>query len=169
MSNIYIVRHGQTTWNIEKRIQGHANAELTEKGRRQGDLVAERLKDENIDIIYSSDLDRARITAEKIGKLSGTRVIVDRELRDMSFGIWEGMLFSDVKKKIVTSSLVRVSSTSVILQDSTRIRDNHYRALRSRAPTIDTRQRKLIPILRSNLDFYLRGDSDLGGRGACLC
>lgn len=99
MSKIYIVRHGQTTWNIEKRIQGHANADLTETGRQQADLIARRLKNEEIDAIYCSDLDRARITAEKIGLLNGAKVIVDKELREMSFGVWEGMLFSDVEKK----------------------------------------------------------------------
>src|SRR5947209_3048133 len=72
-------------------------------------------------------------------------------------------------RSIVTSSLVPASPNSVILQDRTTIIDNHYRALRSLAPTIDTRQRKLNPILRSNLDFYSREDSDLGGCGACLC
>lgn len=99
MTKIYIVRHGQTEWNIQGKIQGHANAPLTEKGLGQGELVANRLKDEVIDVIYASDLDRARITAEKISKSTGAKLIITEELREMSFGIWEGMLFTEVKEK----------------------------------------------------------------------
>ncbi len=97
MTNLYIVRHGQTEWNIQGKIQGHKNANLTEDGLKQGDKVAERMASEKIDIIYSSDLDRARITAEKISKTTGAKLIVTEELREMNFGVWEGEFFKDVK------------------------------------------------------------------------
>lgn len=99
MTKLFIVRHGQTEWNILKKIQGHANASLTETGLLQGDMVAKRLGKEDIDIIYSSDLDRAKITAGKISQATNAQLILTEELREMSFGIWEGMLFEEVKAK----------------------------------------------------------------------
>lgn len=98
MTRIYIVRHGESEWNIIRKIQGFKNAPLTERGLAQGDKIAQRLRDVKLDAIYASDLDRARITAEKIAAANGADLTITESLREMSFGIWEGMLFSEVQE-----------------------------------------------------------------------
>ena len=66
-NTIYIVRHGQTEWNILGKTQGHGDSNLTAKGREQAELLAESMTKYPIDYIYSSDLGRAYQTAEIIG------------------------------------------------------------------------------------------------------
>ena len=66
MGRLLIVRHGETVWNAEGRIQGHSDTSLSERGVLQAQAVAERLADTQIDAAYSSDLVRASDTAKKI-------------------------------------------------------------------------------------------------------
>ena len=70
-----IVRHGETVWNKEDRIQGHINIDLTEKGIEQAKSNAETLKGEKIDAIYSSDLSRAIVTTEHINKYHKCKIV----------------------------------------------------------------------------------------------
>lgn len=98
MTRLYIVRHGQTKWNIESRAQGSKNIELTEKGREQAKLLAQRIKDYEIDCIYSSDLDRAFDTAMMIGKEKNLQVSKIEGLREMCFGEWEGLTNDKIKE-----------------------------------------------------------------------
>jgi len=88
---IIFVRHGETVFNIESRYQGHTDAELSELGRRQAAGVAERLKDEKIDAVYSSDLSRASETAQEVAKFHNLQVQTDERLRECAFGEWEGL------------------------------------------------------------------------------
>ncbi len=99
MTRIHLVRHGESEWNILKKIQGHANAPLTTKGLKQAEQVAKKFKNMDIDVVYSSDLDRARITAETIASYSSVDLHVREDLREMNFGVWETMLFSEVQEK----------------------------------------------------------------------
>jgi 2,3-bisphosphoglycerate-dependent phosphoglycerate mutase len=89
---VWAVRHGETDWNVAKRIQGHADrAELTPLGRQQAWLAAHELRSEPVDGVYSSDLLRARQTAAVIADLLGCEVRTDRRLRERSFGELEGL------------------------------------------------------------------------------
>jgi probable phosphoglycerate mutase len=90
MTQIGLIRHGITSWNIENRAQGHADIPLNELGRRQAISLAKRLKDEEWDIIYSSDLSRAKVTAEVVAESLGLNVITDERLREMNCGEIEG-------------------------------------------------------------------------------
>lgn len=91
MNKFFIVRHGQTEWNLQKKFQGSLNSNLTVLGEEQARKLAESLKNKEIDHIYSSDLGRAFRTAEIISQAVGKPVNVAKSLREMSFGIWEGM------------------------------------------------------------------------------
>lgn len=90
---IYLVRHGETQWNIEHRIQGHKDSPLTQKGREQASFLGEKLKNVHFDAVFSSDLGRARQTAELITLSKKMAIQTTQALRERSFGPNEGMSF----------------------------------------------------------------------------
>jgi probable phosphoglycerate mutase len=87
---IALVRHGVTDWNYDARAQGQSDIPLNAEGRRQAEAVAARLSSERWDAIYSSDLARARSTAEAICRLTGHALVTDPRLRERNMGIAEG-------------------------------------------------------------------------------
>ncbi|EOI3567232.1 2,3-diphosphoglycerate-dependent phosphoglycerate mutase GpmB [Cronobacter dublinensis] len=89
MLQVYLVRHGETQWNAEQRIQGQSDSPLTEKGEHQAMQVAQRAKALGITHIISSDLGRTRRTAEIIAQGCGCDVILDARLRELDMGILE--------------------------------------------------------------------------------
>lgn len=97
-NTFYIVRHGQTNWNILGKTQGHGNSDLTQKGEEQAFELAKAIKEYPIDYIYSSDLGRAVQTAEIVGDQIGVKVNQTKSLREMGFGDWEGLLIDEIKK-----------------------------------------------------------------------
>ncbi len=91
MTTLLLVRHGETDWNAEGRLQGHTDRPLSEYGRRQARRLAEELVDEPLDAIYASDLARARETAEIVGERLTLPVMLDGDLREKDWGTWEGL------------------------------------------------------------------------------
>ena len=91
MGRLLIVRHGETEWNAEGRIQGHTDVALSDKGRRQASLVAERLSGVPIDMAYSSDLLRASETAQWILEKRDLPLQALPELRERYYGVFEGL------------------------------------------------------------------------------
>jgi probable phosphoglycerate mutase len=91
-TKIILIRHGETAWNAEGRIQGHLPVPLNERGMAQAEAVALHLRSIHFDAIYSSDLLRARQTADAIVELSGHEVQEDQRLREWDLGILSGML-----------------------------------------------------------------------------
>ena len=94
---LYIVRHGKTIWNKERRLQGSIDIELAEEGIEAAELLHDQLISSNItfDRIYSSPLKRAKKTAEIIRGLNDTDIIIDQRLREISFGVEEGAFYAD--------------------------------------------------------------------------
>lgn len=88
---LYVTRHGQTEWNVERRMQGHGDSPLTQKGIDNARLLGKRLMDVKFDHVYSSPLNRAKRTAELIMENRQTDIKLCPELKEMGFGIWEGM------------------------------------------------------------------------------
>ena len=95
---IYIVRHGETDWNKLKRLQGSVDTELNEYGRELAQKTGYALMDTPIDIIYSSPLKRAYETAELIRNNRDIEIFTDDRIREISFGHFEGMNFSELIK-----------------------------------------------------------------------
>jgi len=91
MTELLLVRHGETDWNAEGKLQGHTDRPLNDYGRRQAQALADRLAGESIDAVYASDLSRARETAEILGEQFGLAVVVDPDLREKNWGNWEGL------------------------------------------------------------------------------
>ncbi|MHA1186136.1 MAG: histidine phosphatase family protein [Candidatus Heimdallarchaeota archaeon] len=95
---ILVIRHGQSTGNLNRIFQGQGAFPLTDKGKIQAVLVAKKIKDsfESIDCIYSSDLIRAKESTEIIGNILGrSKVIFDQRLREHDCGVLEGKVFSE--------------------------------------------------------------------------
>lgn len=100
MTRLILVRHGQTDWNTERRIQGGTDIPLNEEGRQQAHLLAQRLKDEPLDHIYSSHQIRAKETAEIIAQFHPhTPFTVRWDLGEYNLGILEGMKIEEVHEK----------------------------------------------------------------------
>jgi broad specificity phosphatase PhoE len=96
MTELFLIRHGETTWNIRKLIQGSENPSLSELGIKQAEMLAERFASTPVDAIYASDLKRAAQTAEIIAEKKGLPVHFREGLRELCFGEWEGKPFSEV-------------------------------------------------------------------------
>ena len=91
MTTLLLVRHGETDWNADGRLQGQTDRPLSEFGRRQARALADELEGDELEAIYSSDLVRARETAEILGERLGLPVVLDPELREKDWGTWEGL------------------------------------------------------------------------------
>ncbi|MCI8411819.1 MAG: histidine phosphatase family protein [Clostridia bacterium] len=87
---VLMTRHGQTDWNVERKVQGKADIELNEKGIEQAKITSEKLKDEKIDIIISSPLKRAKQTAEIINEKLNCPIIYEEGISERDFGEFEG-------------------------------------------------------------------------------
>lgn len=88
---IYITRHGETEWNRAGKMQGWKNSNLTEKGIENAKKLGESLKQINFDCIYCSPLGRAVETAKCIRGDKETQIVLKESLKEMGFGLWEGM------------------------------------------------------------------------------
>jgi len=96
---VLIVRHGVTRWNKEARYQGQTDIPLSEDGIAQAQAVGRRLAPEPVCRVYSSDLSRAKMTADIIAQHHHIEVKTDRRLREMFFGEWEGLTFDEIGAK----------------------------------------------------------------------
>ncbi|NDI87419.1 histidine phosphatase family protein [Undibacterium crateris] len=102
MTEILLIRHGETAWNAVKRLQGHLDIPLNAEGRRQAKALAAALQNEKLDAIISSDLQRAVQTAGEIARLQGLSTRTDPGLRERCFGGFEGELYSELPHKYPT-------------------------------------------------------------------
>jgi len=99
-TRIVLIRHGETAWNAAQRIQGHFDEPLNERGRWQAARVAEALRDAGLAHVYSSDLARARQTAEALVQAIGlAEVRTEPALRERAFGRFEGLTYAEVEQR----------------------------------------------------------------------
>jgi probable phosphoglycerate mutase len=96
-TRLCIVRHGETAWNAEHRVQGQLDIPLNETGLRQAQAVGKVLGAERFDVIYSSDLSRAMQTAQPTASALGMKVLQDRDLRERHYGMFERQTYAEVK------------------------------------------------------------------------
>jgi broad specificity phosphatase PhoE len=99
VATILLARHGQTDWNAAKRWQGHADRPLNERGREQARALAERLDETPLAAVYSSDLRRARDTAQVVAAAQGLEVRTMRELREVDVGSWSGLSRAEAEQR----------------------------------------------------------------------
>ena len=96
MTKLILVRHGQTEWNADGRYQGQSDVPLAAEGAAQAEALAAHFPVEHLDAIYSSDLQRARVTAEIVAKRFGLEVQEEPAFREICFGAWEGLTFEQI-------------------------------------------------------------------------
>ena len=95
----FLVRHGETDWNKEKKLQGQQDIPLNEAGREQAKQTANGLESYGIEVIFTSDLKRAHETAKSIQTVTGAEIVVDQRLRERYYGKGEGMVDHEVRNQ----------------------------------------------------------------------
>ncbi|MEK7495493.1 MAG: histidine phosphatase family protein [Patescibacteria group bacterium] len=110
---IYLVRHGETEWNVKKLIQGQKDIPLNKKGEDQAMALGKKLKKIKFDAIYSSDLRRAAETAIIIAGKRRLMIIKSKALRERYFGKFQGELFGDSQNKSILELINRLKSDSI--------------------------------------------------------
>ncbi|WP_039789241.1 histidine phosphatase family protein [Herbaspirillum huttiense] len=99
MTDILLIRHGETDWNVDKRLQGHIDIGLNEAGQRQVLALGEALAGEGIDAVFASDLQRARDTAQAVADAAGLEVLIDAGLRERCYGGFEGLRHTEIEAR----------------------------------------------------------------------
>ena len=99
MTRLILVRHAETPWNRERRMQGHTDTPLSDTGKAQAQALGRRLADGRFAALYSSDLSRAYDTARAIALHSGRQIISDARLRERAFGIFEGLTSAEMAER----------------------------------------------------------------------
>lgn len=97
--HLFLVRHGETVWNVERRCQGHTDIPLNEKGLEQAEKLGRYLQNVQLDAVYASDLSRARQTAEKIAQYHRLNVQTMPALRERHYGEWEGLTVEEINER----------------------------------------------------------------------
>lgn len=99
MTRLILVRHGETDWNIQDRIQGGMDIPLNEQGRKQAEIIASELFNIKIDVIYSSTLSRAYETARIISKIKKLKIKKENLLNEIHQGVWQGLLVKQARQR----------------------------------------------------------------------
>lgn len=98
-TRIFALRHGQTAWNAAQRVQGQLDVPLDDTGHWQAARLAAALADAGIDVVVSSDLARARATAEAVARAAAAPLALDARLRERGFGEFEGLTHSEIEAR----------------------------------------------------------------------
>ena len=100
VTRLIAIRHGETAWNVETRIQGHLDIPLNDTGHWQGRRLGQALAAEGIAAIYASDLSRAWETARYLAQSTGAGLLAEPGLRERRFGLFEGRTFADIEAEL---------------------------------------------------------------------
>jgi len=98
VTRIVAIRHGETAWNVDTRIQGQLDVPLNDKGLWQAQRVAQSLADEGITVLYASDLQRAWQTAQPLAAACGVVANPETGLRERAFGVFEGLTWAEIER-----------------------------------------------------------------------
>ncbi|OGX35686.1 MAG: hypothetical protein A3I43_00780 [Omnitrophica WOR_2 bacterium RIFCSPLOWO2_02_FULL_50_19] len=96
--NLFLLRHGESVWNKEQRVQGRRDPGLSENGKRQAKAAASLLKKEGIEVIYSSGLKRCAQTARMIALRTGAKIKFRQGIEEIILGVWQGKTIDEVKR-----------------------------------------------------------------------
>jgi 2,3-bisphosphoglycerate-dependent phosphoglycerate mutase len=126
---LWLVRHGESTWNVQGLVQGHNDdAELTARGAEQAATLAERFAGAGVGAVYASDLRRALQTANVVAKVAGVPVITDARLRERNLGVLEGTAHATVTPSVTGIDAGQVLDPDARPQGGESVRDLYLRA-----------------------------------------
>ena len=113
-----LIRHGETLWNTQLRMQGSLDSDLTLKGESQIKALGEWMKEVPFDYLYCSDSGRARKTAEAISKYTGHKLNFDKRLREKNLGIFEGLTSEEARERYPeTFQLFKTAGASYVIDE----------------------------------------------------
>ncbi|MBA4492854.1 histidine phosphatase family protein [Paenactinomyces guangxiensis] len=164
-THLYFIRHGETVWNREGRVQGHSDIPLSETGLEQARRLAEYLQQQSVSVIYSSDLLRARQTAESIAAKHGVQVQVTSAFRERYGGEWEGLTGAELKEKYPDWETVRFTGGSYGIESTEELQQ---RIIRELEKIVDKHQGQHIYVvshgmsINAALTFLTRGEHGTG-------
>lgn len=98
-TRVVLIRHGETAWNAERRLQGHLDIDLNAEGQRQARALAAALARERFDVLVSSDLARAAQTAKAVAEVLDLPLYIDGRLRERCYGGFEGLLYAEIAER----------------------------------------------------------------------
>lgn len=98
-TRVLLIRHGETDWNVQTRLQGHTDIPLNATGRWQAGRLRAALQGETLDAVYSSDLQRALHTAQAVAEATGAPLRPEPALRERGFGCFEGLTYAEVEAR----------------------------------------------------------------------
>ena len=127
-TTILLIRHGETPWNAERRLQGHIDIALNDTGLQQAAALGQALAGEPLAAVLSSDLQRARQTAQAVASLHDLPVQADPLLRERCYGAFEGLLYADIAAQYPHEYAQWQSRQidAVIDRKSTRLNSSHW-------------------------------------------
>lgn len=99
LTRFCLIRHGETDWNLARRLQGHIDIPLNDTGERQADLAAAGLRDKRFTALYASDLVRAKETAAPLARLFGLQVETTPALRERHYGVFQGLTYEEIEQR----------------------------------------------------------------------
>lgn len=137
MKRLYLVRHGQTLWNLEGKTQGNKDSDLTLLGIKQAKKLGEYFRDIELDEIYCSPLERSYLTARIIACIKDLDCKLDNRLVEMNFGEWEGLTLSEIKNNYPKSF-------------RTWMEEPHLANIPS-GETIETAQKRIVDFVNSKI------------------
>lgn len=148
-TTIYLTRHGQTVWNIEKRLQGRGNSPLTEAGIERAKELRDRIKNIDIDVIYSSPIERALSTANIIKGEKNIEVITNDGLMEMCFGDYEGRVTDEVKNENPNwdINLIMKGNTTLVAPNGENLEEVRHRVAKAMDKIIEENRGKIILIV----------------------
>ncbi len=158
-TELILIRHGETVWNRQRKLQGLGESELTDLGIRQAEAAAKALSGEHFDAVYASPLIRAKKTAEIITEGLDAQILYDDDLREWNLGIFEGLTIKDIAEQY-PEEYIRFSSRDpdyVIPEgESSRQRYNRAVGCLQRIAGRHLRARILVVTHRGILDSVIR-------------
>lgn len=144
-TRLCIVRHGETAWNAEHRVQGQLDVPLNAIGQAQALAASKILVQETFDAIYSSDLSRAQQTAAPTASALGMKVVLERELRERHYGIFERLTYAEVKEKFPEDyARFEARDPEFAFRTGERLKDFHARSIAVLSAIADAHRGKSI-------------------------
>jgi len=145
MTTLYLIRHGQTEWNVQKRMQGWQDSPLTELGVRHANWLSESLREVDFEAIYSSPSLRAWKTADILRGQRELDILTEEGLREIHVGDWEGQVISDLEKACPEQLAAFWGAPHLYQPNSGEtFADVHYRAIGAIKKILDKHEQNVL-------------------------